>query len=262
MINFRTYGNPPYKIAVIHGGPGAPGYMAPVASELSVNFGILEPMQTEDSIKGQTDELYNLLNEHAQTPFTLAGHSWGGFLGLIFASQHPELVSRIILISSGPFEDNYVARLKQTRNSRLSHDDTEEIKKIGQSLNDPEIVNKKELLEKLGKLTSRADSFKPIPANSEVIEYRPEIHNKVWNEAVKMRHEGKFIEIIKNLKCPVIAIHGDYDPHPFEGVIEPFKKYKKDFEFHLLKKCGHYPWLEKYAKDKFYEILNKALHQI
>lgn len=262
MVNYRTYGNPPYKIAVLHGGPGAPGYMAPVAKVLSKNFGIIEPIQTEDSIDGQVEELYTILNEQAQMPISLIGHSWGGFLSLIFTSVYPEQVAMIILISSGPFEDKYAAKLKKTRNSRLSENEAMEIKKIEQSFNDPNIFNKTELLVKLGNLTSRADSFEPIPAKKEVTEYQPEIHNKVWGEAIKLRNNGKFVEIIKNLKCPAYAIHGDFDPHPFEGVKEPCEKYIKGFEFFLLEKCGHYPWLEKNAKDKFYNILNAILHQI
>ncbi|MHA2061833.1 MAG: alpha/beta fold hydrolase, partial [Candidatus Sifarchaeia archaeon] len=35
MKNLRIYGNKPFNIAVLHGGPGAPGEMAPVARELS-----------------------------------------------------------------------------------------------------------------------------------------------------------------------------------------------------------------------------------
>ena len=33
--NLRTYGEAPFNIAVIHGGPGAAGEMAPVARELA-----------------------------------------------------------------------------------------------------------------------------------------------------------------------------------------------------------------------------------
>ena len=52
MKNPRRYGDAPFKIILIHGGPGAPGEMAPVAEELSSDFGILEPLQTKDSIEG------------------------------------------------------------------------------------------------------------------------------------------------------------------------------------------------------------------
>ena len=47
MKNLRVYGKAPYSVAVIHGGPGAPGSIAPVASELSKDIGVLEPLQAE-----------------------------------------------------------------------------------------------------------------------------------------------------------------------------------------------------------------------
>ncbi len=45
MHNLIKYGTPPYQIAVIHGGPGAAGEMTPVAQELSIDYGVLEPLQ-------------------------------------------------------------------------------------------------------------------------------------------------------------------------------------------------------------------------
>jgi len=48
--NPRVYGNKPYHVAVIHGGPGAPGEMAPVARELSLSTGVLEPLQTTETV--------------------------------------------------------------------------------------------------------------------------------------------------------------------------------------------------------------------
>jgi len=59
--------------------------------------------------------------------------------------------------------------------------------------------------------------------------------------------------------CPVVAIHGDFDPHPAEGVKIPLGVSLKDFKFVLLPKCGHHPWLEKYAKDRFYSVLNEEI---
>ena len=53
-MTVRKYGSPPYRVAVLHGGPGAPGYMAPVARELAKTTGILEPLQSEDSLAGRS----------------------------------------------------------------------------------------------------------------------------------------------------------------------------------------------------------------
>ena len=144
---FRKYGSPPYKFAVIHGGPGAPGYMAPVAKELSHLMGIIEPLQTKDTIDGQVEELYTVLNEHAQLPVNLIGHSWGGFLNIIFYDKYPDVVDKIILISSGPFEEKYVKMIRETRSSRLSKKAIEETKKIERNLYDKDQPKKTELLQ-------------------------------------------------------------------------------------------------------------------
>ena len=41
MKNFRQYGKPPYTVAVVHGGPGMPGHIAPVARDLARDCGVL-----------------------------------------------------------------------------------------------------------------------------------------------------------------------------------------------------------------------------
>ena len=78
MNNLRKYGIGPFSVAVIHGGPGASGSMAPVAKELSLACGILEPLQTSASIEGQLQELLAILKKQGDFPITLIGHSWGG----------------------------------------------------------------------------------------------------------------------------------------------------------------------------------------
>ncbi|MFN7039170.1 MAG: hypothetical protein ACK4OM_06380 [Alphaproteobacteria bacterium] len=56
-----------------------------------------------------------------------------------------------------------------------------------------------------------------------------------------------------------VVIHGDYDPHPTIGVLEPLSKINKNFKYYDLKHCGHTPWKEKEAKDVFYNILKEEL---
>jgi len=52
MKTVRKWGHGPYSLAVIHGGPGAPGEMAPVARELSMSAGVLEPFQNGTGCPG------------------------------------------------------------------------------------------------------------------------------------------------------------------------------------------------------------------
>lgn len=46
MQNLWIWGKAPFTVAVIHGGPGAGGEMAPVARKLACDYGVLEPIQT------------------------------------------------------------------------------------------------------------------------------------------------------------------------------------------------------------------------
>ncbi len=104
MNNLRRYGKAPFGVAVIHGGPGAAGEMALMARELSKQWGVLEPLQTANSVKGQVEELKTILTESADVPVTLIGFSWGAWLSFIVTASYPSLVSKLILIGSGPFE--------------------------------------------------------------------------------------------------------------------------------------------------------------
>jgi pimeloyl-ACP methyl ester carboxylesterase len=259
MTNPRIYGKAPYSIAVIHGGPGAAGDLAPLAEELSKKFGILEPLQTRDSIEGQISELNDIITKEGTPRFTLIGHSWGAFLSYIYAGRFPDVVKKLILVSSAPFEDKYVTYYKLMRLSKLSASEKDELTNLELLLASNEASNKDKYFERLGELMSKSDSYDPIPHESTVIEARADINKKVWAEAKELRKNGELLYMGCKIRCPVIAIHGDYDPHPYEGVRDPLSKVIKDFRFILLEKCGHYPWFEKFAKDQFYRILINEL---
>ena len=112
---------------------------------------------------------------------------------------------------------------------------------------------------RLGQLISKADSYSPLPYKSEILECQYDVFTGVWKDAEKLRDSGELLKLGEQIKCPVVAIHGDYDPHPGEGVRGPLSRVLKDFRFILLKKCGHQPWIESRAGDRFYQILKEEL---
>ena len=288
MINPRRYGSAPFRVAVVHGGPGAAGEMAAVAHELSSDRGVLEPLQTERSLQGQVAELKSQLQESSDPPITLIGFSWGAWLSLILAAQYPDLVNRLILIGSGPFRESYVHKIMETRNSRLS--EAERVEAMGilaaldnqnDAVDEEKEQEKKEALARMGELFRRTDAFDPEECEStqfdlvadETISCEPEsyepkwecysdIYQAVWREATILRQTGELLELCKKVRCPVIAIHGDYDPHPSEGVREPLQTVLKSFQFVLLENCGHKPWIEKMAKGEFYSVLREVLNEV
>ncbi|MBC8481192.1 MAG: hypothetical protein H8D47_00810 [Planctomycetes bacterium] len=105
----------------------------------------------------------------------------------------------------------------------------------------------------------KTDTYEAIEDKVEKIDFRVDIFQSVWSEAAKMRRSGELLRLAQNIHCPVVAIHGDYDPHPWQGVKKLLSCNVKNFRFILLKNCGHKPWIERRAREEFYAILQNEL---
>jgi pimeloyl-ACP methyl ester carboxylesterase len=262
MENPRKYGSPPFRVTVIHGGPGAAGEMAPVARELAGGRGILEPLQTAMSLEGQVEELKAVLETHAGLPSVLIGYSWGAWLSFVLAARYPSLVKKLILVASGPFEERYAAGILPTRLSRLGREERAEVESLMDLLGKPGFTAGPSVLARFGTLLSRADTYDPIEpetGETEPVECNARIFQNVWPAAAQMRRSGELLGLGRQIKCPVVAIHGDYDPHPAEGIVKPLSGVIQDFRMVLLEHCGHTPWRERGAREKFYTILIEEL---
>ena len=185
MINLRTYGESPFHIAVIHGGPGASGTMAPVARELSSKWGILEPLQTAKTLQGQVLELHDVLIKRGDPPIILVGFSWGAILSYIFSATYPQIVQKLILISSAVFEEDYAESMAETRLNRLSPEERKEVYLLMDVLNNPRKRNKDESFSRLGELMTKADVCDPLTLDIEMLDCQYEIFQHVWNNAQK-----------------------------------------------------------------------------
>lgn len=259
MDNPRMYGVAPYTVAVVHGGPGAPGTMAPVARELASHWGVLEPLQTATSLDGQIEELGEALNKHGDLPVTLIGSSWGAMLGFLLAARHPALVRKLILVGSGVYEERYAAGIEQTRLDRLSEDARVQAHALMAAVSDPTVADKSASFGRLGAMFTGTDTYDPLTLDTEVIEVQYSVYQQVWQEAQALRASGALLQAGRHIQCPVVAIHGDHDPHPAEGIREPLSHVVKDFRFILLERCGHLPWIERWARDDFFRLLRAEL---
>lgn len=75
----RLYGNAPYSVVLVHGGPGAIGSLKGFARELSesLKIGTVEALQSKYSIAELIEELYTQIMENCVGRVVLIGHSWG-----------------------------------------------------------------------------------------------------------------------------------------------------------------------------------------
>lgn len=256
----RCHGDPPYRVAVIHGGPGAAGEMAPVARVLARRRGILEPIQTAASVDGQVDELRETLIRWGDLPAVLVGFSWGAWLSFILAARCPGLVRKLILVSSGPFRDGYAAGLDATRMERLTEGDREAFRAARAALSQGTAEERDAALARLGKLATRADAYDPLPESTgEAVVPDAAVFERVWSDAAELRRSGELLELGHSIRCPVVGIHGRHDPHPPEGVREPLTTVLELFRFVVLERCGHKPWIERHAREAFFRILNEEI---
>ncbi len=212
-----------------------------MARELASGRGVLEPLQSATSLEGQVEELRAVLEANADIPVTLIGHSWGTMLGFIFSARHPDFVTKLILVGSAVYEEHYATGIEATRLSRLSEDERGEIGLLLTALDDTTDRNTGAALARLGNLFTKADAYDPVAYDTEVLEVQVELHERVWQEATQLRATGELLKLGRRIRCPVVAIHGDYDPHPPEGVHEPLSTVLEDFRFVLLEHCGHVP---------------------
>lgn len=252
----RLYGNAPYKIVLVHGGPGAIGSLKGFAKELNElsQVGDVEALQSKYSIDELIEELYNQIKDNCKEKVSLIGHSWGAWLVAFFAEKNPELVENVILVGSGPLEDKYVSEIGAQRMENLSEED-------GQIFH--RLINNQatdEDMAKISKVFEKSDNY--CIENQDL--HRADrtdsqMHNMVWEEAAKLRTDGTLLTSFKKIQSKLFLIQGEIDPHPVKGVIVPLQENGIKCEAYVLEKCGHSPFMEKYAKEKFYKILLEIL---
>ena len=238
--------------------------MAPVGRELAPHSGVLEPFQTEMSLAGQVQELTDVIGRSGDPPVILIGFSWGAWLSNVVAAKYPRLVSKLLLVGCGPFENRYAQKISATRLSRLSAAERAEHECIMKILGDPAREGKPAAFARLGALAEMTDQYDAMVEASDEPEPvgKPErSFHGVLKEAQDLRTSGELLEFATLIRCPVVAIHGDYDPHPAEGVEKPLSAALESFRFILLKECGHKPRIERQAKSRFYEVLREELSQ-
>lgn len=257
MKNLRVYGKPPYLLALLHGGPGARGSLAGAARELGRFRGVWEPLQTRLSVPDLLEELHEQLSG-AAPPLTLAGHSWGAWLGLLYAALFPQEVKHLVLISCPPLEDKFVPQILQRRLALLPPEETAQYQHAQAVLEHRADGNLPHALETLQRLTQQTDFYCPCEYDDRDLEPDETQYAAVWPQAEQLRASGTLLAYARRVSCPITVLHGAQDPHPVQGVLEPLQACGKNVQILVWEKCGHSPFAETYARDKFYRFLRQA----
>lgn len=259
-IQAREYGTSGPNVVLLHGGPGAPGYMAPVARELADSFRIFEPFQRSSggeplTVARHVADLREMVESRCgERRPAIVGHSWGAMLALAYAAAHPDSLACLVLIGCGTFGPAARDRLEATRKERMGERLVSRMERLGEEHSDPD----KRLLA-MGRLIQQIDSHELIPAKDETERCDARAHEETWQDMLRLQAEGVYPSAFANIRSPAIMMHGVVDPHPGRMIHAGLVPYLPHLEYRAWEQCGHYPWLEKAVRDEFHAALQAWL---
>jgi pimeloyl-ACP methyl ester carboxylesterase len=86
-------------------------------------------------------------------------------------------------------------------------------------------------------------------------------HTETWNDMVRLQEAGLYPSAFSSISCPVLMLHGSYDPHPGKMIRDGLRPFLQHLEYQELRRCGHAPWIEEYARDEFLALVRGWLWQ-
>ena len=261
-MHVREYGTSGPVVILLHGGPGAPGYLAPVARKLADSFRVLEPLQRRSGKKPLTvarhvTDLDDLFKSHCteQRP-AIVGHSWGAMLALAYAAVHPDSAACLALIGCGTFDSATRSHMEANRNARTDKSLRDQLEQLVR-----EIPDSDERLLAVGRLIRQVDSYALIPAEDETESCDARGHEETWQDMLRLQDKGVYPSSFAIIRSPAIMMHGAFDPHPGRLIHAGLAPQMPQLEYHEWEQCGHYPWLEKAVRDDFYSTLQAWLRR-
>jgi pimeloyl-ACP methyl ester carboxylesterase len=260
MIEVRTYGSAGPTVIVLHGGPGAPGSMAPLARELSSDFRVLEPLQRPSggeplTVARHVEDLNEVIEAYcADEQPALVGHSWGANLALCYAAEHPSSASSIVLVCSGTWDSKARARMRQIIAERVTDAVRARLEAIDASSD--------EGLKQRGEIMGQLYSYDLLDdVLDETIEVDARSNKDVWDDVVRLQEAAVYPAAFSAIKAPVLMLHGAHDPHPGPLIRDSLLSYIAHLEYIELERCGHDPWRERYGRDEFFRVLREWLRE-
>ena len=258
----RRIGSGPPTV-VLHGGPGAhhdyllPGFDA-LAERRTLYYydqrgggRSAVPREVPVGWREQVADLEALREAWGMERLCLAGYSWGGLLALLYATEHPERVEALALVSPAPawraaraeFETRLAVRTMapELQAARAA------LRASGLRERDPAAFQRRTFE------LSVAGYFHDPAKVSGRTPFR--VTGRTQQEVWESLGDYDLRPALARVRVPSLVLHGDDDPIPAESARALAAALAAPF--HLLTGCGHVPYVE--AFDEFRRLLDAFL---
>jgi proline iminopeptidase len=248
----RRVGNGP-PVVVLHGGPGAdheylrPGFDALAHGRELIYYdqrgGGRSPVPRDVPVdwREQVADLEALREVWGLERLTIVGYSWGGLLALLYATEHPERIERLALVSPAPADRASRQEFEQVFNRRnLAPELQAERQRLRES--DLRVRDPEGFTRRVFELSVVPYFFDPSKVSG-LTPFRVvgRTQQEVWQSLGDYDLRPK----LRALRLPAIVVHGENDPIPVASARETAALLGA--ELHVLPECGHVPHVEQPA---------------
>jgi len=260
LMRVREYGETGPFVLLLHGGPAAPGEMAPVARGLSDRFRILEPFQRSSgaeplSVARHVEDLHALIASRREAaPPAVVGFSWGAMLALAHAAAYPSDSGCLVLVGCGTFDAPSRDRMRAILEERTEDALRARLAHLTEAFPDPDA---RMMAHHAATLPLYAYDLSSAETEAETVDARA--YRETWDDALRLQREGAHPAAFAAIACPVLMLHGAEDPHPGRMIRDSLAPHIRRLEYRELARCGHYPWLERAAREAFFSSLREWL---
>ena len=267
-IVVRAHGTAGGLVVLLHGGPGAPGSVADLATALADEFRVMEPLQRRSGTVPLTVAQHVAdLAAVAPATTTLVGWSWGAMLALSFAARHPRRVRALALVGCGTYDELSRATFEHAMGERLGAAGRARLETLRARLEhegDPR--QRVALFGKVAALAGAAQAYEPdgpaLEPDGPALEPDPRGHEETWSDVLRLQAEGIEPPAFAAIRVPVLMLHGDEDPHPGPATRDLLRRFMPQLEFISFRQCGHTPWRERRAREAFLAALGGWLRVV
>jgi len=171
-----------------------------------------------------TDAFSRTIESLGLQRFHLAGHSFGGYVAVLYAANHPQK-----LITLGLFASAGVMSPTPTKFQRA----------LGKGEN-PLKVDSGESFDRMMDLVFYKKPFAPWPIRSVILRQcieRKDFEKKVWHDIGEDWRDAT--ELLPHIRKPVFLLWGDKDRILHMSCVDVYCSYLPQAETAIIKNCGH-----------------------